>query len=89
MAKIARYPGWRTMTAAQRRSARHERIWDDARARAAKTPGQLAYEAELKAKPNYDTTGRPRPAWGELDALTQWTWERNPTPRWTVDNSNN
>jgi len=28
----AKYPGWRTMTRAQRINAKHERIWEEARA---------------------------------------------------------
>lgn len=48
------------------------------------TPGQAAYEAELKAKPNYDHNSKPRKQWHELSPELQATWERNPTPRWTV-----
>ena len=39
------FPGWRTMTAAQRYNARYDAIWDDARRRGAvgrvDLPGQL------------------------------------------------
>lgn len=45
---MAKYPGWRTMTAAQRYNARYDKIWDDAKRRDPKLfggrsnlPGQL------------------------------------------------
>lgn len=45
-----------------------------------KTPGQIAYEAEVAKWPNhYD--GAPRRAWGALPDWIRVTWERNPTPR--------
>ncbi|WP_439372969.1 hypothetical protein [Bradyrhizobium sp. DASA03120] len=46
-----------------------------------KTPGQLAYETDVEAKPTYDD-GSPRRAWESLDAVVKRSWERNPTPRW-------
>lgn len=45
------------------------------------TNGQIAYEAELKARPTYDD-GSPRRTWEQLGPIAQWSWERNPTPRW-------
>lgn len=53
----------------------------------AKTPGQIAYEEDVRRRPNYPDGG-PRPPWSRLDELTQWSWERNPTPRfepWPVE----
>ena len=47
------------------------------------TAGQRAYETELKARPTYDD-GTPRRTWGALPEWARWTWERNPTPRWTL-----
>jgi len=49
----------------------------------AKSPGQIAYEADLARHPLYDD-GSPRPSWDALarifpEALA--TWERNSTPR--------
>lgn len=41
------YPGWRTMTGAQRHNARAEKIWEDCRARAA----QNGYRAGLAGEP--------------------------------------
>lgn len=50
-----------------------------------KTPGQIAYEEDVRRKPHYhprvDGTVRPRRTWDELDALTKRSWELNPTPR--------
>ena len=50
-----------------------------------KTPGQIAYEEDVRRKPNYhprvDGTVRPRRTWDELDAVTKRSWEINPTPR--------
>lgn len=49
-----------------------------------KTPGQLAYEEELRRCPNYPD-GSPRPAWDDLTSrYGEWlrkAWEMNPTPR--------
>lgn len=47
-----------------------------------KTPGQIAYEQELKIWPNYDH-GQPRAPWSRLPDIAKWSWERNPTPRKT------
>jgi hypothetical protein len=46
-----------------------------------KTPGQLAYETELRARPRYDDGGQ-RKTWDQLPEIAKWSWERNPTPRW-------
>lgn len=54
--------------------------------RTSKTPGQLAYEADVAAKPFYPRSdGRlvPRDPWHKLDMIVRGTWEKNPTPRWT------
>lgn len=45
-----------------------------------KTPGEIAYEADLKNQPTY-YDGTPRKKWEELGKLEQGSWERNPTPR--------
>lgn len=61
-------------------------LMDDIRADMMKTPGQLAYEEDVRRHPNYDD-GSPRHGWEELpySASTveaiHWSWERNPTPR--------
>jgi|AVFP01.1.fsa_nt_gi hypothetical protein len=46
----------------------------------AKTPGQLAYEAELVYAPTYPC-GRPRIAWDDLPQYAKKAWEEDPTPR--------
>jgi hypothetical protein len=52
----------------------------------AKTPGQIAYEADLERQPNYDWGGKPRPTWETLgdgytpsarDAMRA-SWEKTP-----------
>lgn len=50
---------------------------------ATKTLGQLAYEADVAVRPNYDG-GKPRPSWQHLDEHARWSWERNPTPRFNL-----
>lgn len=45
-----------------------------------KTPGELAYEADVAARPLYPD-GLPRRAWHQLHDAVRWSWERNPTPR--------
>jgi hypothetical protein len=45
-----------------------------------KTPGQIAYEAELVYCPNYHD-GSPRCPWEKLADYAKWSWEKNPTPR--------
>lgn len=47
-----------------------------------RTPGQVAYEAELAVKPSYHD-GTLRRTWAQLSAIARWSWERNPTPRWS------
>jgi hypothetical protein len=47
---------------------------------APKSPGQIAYEAELQVWPFYPDGAR-RVSWDNLCALAHWSWERNPTPR--------
>lgn len=43
-------------------------------------PGQSAYMRDVAKCPNYHT-GQARPSWERLDAVTRWSWERNPTDR--------
>ncbi len=45
------------------------------------SPGQIAYEAELKVSPTY-ADGSPRKTWNQLDAIAKQSWEKNPTPRY-------
>ncbi len=45
-----------------------------------RTAGQIAYEADVQARPLY-FDGKPRRAWDQLDEPVRWSWERNPTPR--------
>lgn len=47
---------------------------------AAKTPGQIAYETECAACPDYHD-GTPRRAWADLSEHARQSWERDPTPR--------
>jgi len=49
-----------------------------------KTPGQIAYETDCAARPLYDDK-TPRKSWAQLDDITRYSWERDPTPRWTVE----
>lgn len=50
------------------------------------TPGQLAYEEDLRREPFYPSVpgvyeGRPRRTWDQLSEVERWSWERNPTVR--------
>ena len=53
-----------------------------------KTPGQLAYEDDVRRQQTYDN-GRDRPTWNQLDSIyspsaaaaIRNSWECNPTPR--------
>lgn len=45
-----------------------------------KTRGQMAYEADCKARPTYDD-GSKRKVWGQLGEVERLSWERNPTAR--------
>ena len=48
-----------------------------------KTPGQIAYEEDVRRHPFYHD-GTSRKSWNELGEIEQLTWHRNPTPRiWT------
>lgn len=40
-----------------------------------KSPGQLAYEADVARRPIYHD-GSARKRWEQLDAVMQWSWER-------------
>lgn len=44
------------------------------------TPGQRAYEADVRARPTYHD-GTPRKPWSALGDVERGTWERNPTVR--------
>lgn len=44
------------------------------------TPGQLAYEEDVRRSPSYPD-GSPRKAWAALGDVERWSWERCPTPR--------
>jgi hypothetical protein len=53
-----------------------------------KTPGQIAYEEDVRRRPKHDD-GTDRPTWEKLGAeycastghVIRNSWERNPTPR--------
>lgn len=45
-----------------------------------KTPGQIAYEEDVRRQPTYHD-GSPRRPWDQLGDAVQWDWERNPTPK--------
>lgn len=45
-----------------------------------KSAGQLAYERDLAAQPNYEDGAR-RPGWVQLGDVAKDSWERNPTDR--------
>ena len=42
--------------------------------------GREAYKEDVRRKPTYHN-GQPRKQWDDLDAIAQWSWNRNPTPR--------
>ena len=42
--------------------------------------GKQAYEEDVRRMPTYHD-GTPRRPWERLDEVTQWSWNRNPTPR--------
>lgn len=45
-----------------------------------KTPGQLAYEANVAASPTYHD-GTPRRAWADLTDAIRDNWERHSVPK--------
>ncbi len=45
-----------------------------------KTPGQIAYEEDVRRKPLYNN-GAPRRHWLDLRAEFRQSWEDDPTPR--------
>ena len=48
------------------------------------TPGELAYNEDVRRQPTYHT-GERRPAWTALETYAKQSWERDPTPRdWTA-----
>lgn len=44
------------------------------------TPGQSAYEEDVRRRPHYDG-GAKRPEWAELSDVARWSWDRDPTQR--------
>lgn len=48
--------------------------------RDAKTPGQLAYEEDVRLCPTYHD-GAPRRRWNEIPWYAQQSWEEHPVPR--------
>lgn len=46
-----------------------------------KTPGQVAYEEDVRRKPNYPGGPSRRVTWDQLDYSAKLSWERDPTPR--------
>lgn len=44
-----------------------------------KTPGQIAYEEDVRFTPTYDH-GIPRHSWDQLSEIARWSWERQPEP---------
>lgn len=51
-----------------------------------KTRGQIAYELDVLARPNYDDD-TPRPPWEKICAIAKVSWERNPTQRFVQKES--
>ncbi|WP_316189419.1 hypothetical protein [Bradyrhizobium sp. SZCCHNS1054] len=45
-----------------------------------KTPGQTAYEEDVRIMPNYPD-GALRKSWDQLSMLAKRTWEQQPTVR--------
>ena len=45
-----------------------------------KTPGERAYEEDVRRHPQYDDGG-PRVPWSDLLQIARETWESNPVPR--------
>lgn len=45
-----------------------------------KSPGQLAYEEDVRRRPRYPD-GKPRDTWDQIDPIARWSWNRNPTQR--------
>lgn len=49
---------------------------------ATKSPGQLAYEEDVRRMPYYPSgTCGPRQSWELLEPAVRQAWEKNPTPR--------
>jgi len=44
---------------------------------------RAAYEADVREMPTYHD-GAPRVPWERLCAIARWSWERNPSPRWSA-----
>lgn len=55
-------------------------VQSDIEGKLEKSAGQLAYERDLAALPNYDDGAR-RPGWDQLGDVAKASWERNPTDR--------
>ncbi len=43
-----------------------------------KSPGQIAYEADVAMTPRYHDNSS-RPPWGKLSEIARWSWERKLT----------
>lgn len=52
-----------------------------------KSHGQIAYEQDCAIEPTYGN-GQPRRTWSQLDTVSRWSWERNPTVRATRPQEN-
>ena len=58
-------------TKAQEKRETSERIYNTLM----KGPGQIAYEADVSARPNYHDGSR-RKTWDELGDVEKWSWTR-------------
>jgi hypothetical protein len=43
------------------------------------SPGQRAYEEDVRARPVYHD-GTARRTWAQLSDLARWSWNKNPYP---------
>jgi hypothetical protein len=49
-----------------------------------KSPGQIAYEEDVRRMPHY-SDDTPRRAWDDLPPALRENWERHPTPHdWQI-----
>lgn len=71
-------PGW--SDSARAASADQRGVARPGEAATTKSPGQLAYEQDVAAKPTYHDGGK-RKTWAQLGEAEKGTWEKNPTPR--------
>jgi hypothetical protein len=47
---------------------------------APKSPGQRAYEEDVRRRPLHHD-GSPRRPWSVISDVAKWSWERDPSPR--------